>query len=65
MFVQLTETEVFEAVKEYLAKRGIPADESKMGWSYLANGAGGRIPNGKLRVHADGVTVPPKDGPYR
>jgi hypothetical protein len=63
MKVQLTETEVREAVKEWCLKR-FPIDEkTQISWkAILVDHAKGLY---RLEFTLDGVEMPPKEGPYR
>lgn len=61
MKVTLSQKEVFEAVKEWCAKR-FPVDD-KVAVTWKTTHLGGDKYD--LEFHLAGVEMPPKEGPYR
>jgi hypothetical protein len=65
--VTLSEAEIYEAVREWCTRRGIPVPEKhSMDWKYNTNGSGyTTIGNARLVISVYGLQIAPKDGPYR
>jgi hypothetical protein len=61
--MRLTQNEVKEAVKEWLAKRGVDASKNEVKFQVVANGA--TLAGGILYTEVEGIELPVRDGPYR
>lgn len=73
MHVRMVQSEVEEAVREWLQKRGIEAPKNEIEFrvkvvlqgSHQRAYANGETIEGPVLVDVLGIELPPKDGPYR